>query len=526
MSNSSKLICRTVSEAGSIEALYVYDAYGNTIEQYNYTYDAVGRRISCVYLGSAFVRPDQITYSYNARSELTNAYAKVDTDYHYGYVYDDIGNRKIAIERGTHIFYMANNLNQYSLINDFVPKFDDDGNQLLIRSSTGVWFVKYNGENRPSQWTRVSDNYTLTMSFDMMGRQVENNGVRSVYDGYLRIVNCYGAGGAAYVVWDPSEGIDTRSVVSSEHSSVFLHMLDGVKNVSEIFGSENKCLSHYVYAPFGAIIHNDSLLNSSNKWRYSCESFDDCIGVYYYNFRHYSTEDGRWFSRDPLVEPDIKNIYSFVANNVINNTDFLGLDVVDDYMERLKDNAAIISQMNCDFLLACDYAASNNQKFNARSVCIRIQRELKKLFPNKGISILKDYTAGGLKKAIDDAKCLCGIVYVGHVGIRSGDKPTRLIFNERSSLVSEYYDSDKEVERIPIADIDSAKFSNVVCRQFLVAVAASVLGIIHMIYGILLGVNRLKHIIKRTTRLRRHLQKELGLQYLAQIERLIFVMDK
>jgi RHS repeat-associated protein len=214
-----------------------------------------------------------------------------------------------------------------------------------------------------------------------------------------------------------------------------------------------------VYAPFGAIIHDDSLLNSSNKWRYSCESFDDCIGVYYYNFRHYSTEDGRWFSRDPLVEPDIKNIYSFVANNVINNTDFLGLDVVDDYMERLKDNAAIISQMNCDFLLACDYVASNNQKYNARSVCIRIQRDLKKLFPNKGISILKDYTAGGLKKAIDDAKCLCGIVYVGHVGIRSGDNPTRLIFNERSSLVSDYRDSDKEVERIPIADIDSAKFS-------------------------------------------------------------------
>ena len=33
MSNSSKLIGRSVSEAGSIEALYVYDAYGNTIEK-------------------------------------------------------------------------------------------------------------------------------------------------------------------------------------------------------------------------------------------------------------------------------------------------------------------------------------------------------------------------------------------------------------------------------------------------------------------------------------------------------------
>ena len=454
----------------------------NVISQYDYTYDVMGRRISCAQSGSALAHPDTITYGYNIRSELTNAVAAVDSDYRYAYDYDDIGNRKTAIERGANIVYVANRLNQYSLVNDFIPLFDDDGNQTLIRSSTGVWSVQYNGENRPINWIRVSDDHILSMSFDMMGRQVDNNGERCVYDGYLKVASYRRAGEASCVVWDVSEGIDTRPVFSFEQGSMFLYAFDGLKNVSEIAKCGDERLAHYTYAPFGGAAHDGSLLSGRNRWRYSCESFDECLGVCYYNFRHYSLEDGRWLSRDPLVEPEGINIYSFVANDVINNTDLLGLDVVDDYMERLKANAATIAQMDCNFLMACDYAASNSEKFNARSVCDRIQRELKLLFPNKSISILSDYTASGFKNAINDAKCLCGVVYVGHVGRWEGGKPARLIFNERSSLTAEYHDSDDEVERIPMEDIDDAKFSK--CSMSAIFGCASGVGAGYTTYDI------------------------------------------
>ena len=100
-------------------------------------------------------------YGYNSRNELTNA-VKNATLNEYVYQYDDIGNRLSATELaagGSQLVatdYTANSLNQYTSISnsapsagDFTPQYDLDGNQTLIKTSTGVWAVTYNGENRP-----------------------------------------------------------------------------------------------------------------------------------------------------------------------------------------------------------------------------------------------------------------------------------------------------------------------------------------------------------------------------------------
>ena len=49
--------------------------------------------------------------------------------------------------------------------------FDDDGNQTLVKTATGIWHVKYNGEGRPVNWSSGSTN--ITMKFDRLGRRVE-----------------------------------------------------------------------------------------------------------------------------------------------------------------------------------------------------------------------------------------------------------------------------------------------------------------------------------------------------------------
>ena len=139
---------------------------------------------------------DTIPYCCNSRSEPTNAVAAIDSDYRYAYAYDDIGNRESSSERGTNFLYTANNLNQYTAVDDFTPQFDDDGNQALIKTATGIWSVAYNGENRPILWTciqsnnqTITNNQTISMSFDRMGRRVTKNEQRFVYDGYLQIAN-------------------------------------------------------------------------------------------------------------------------------------------------------------------------------------------------------------------------------------------------------------------------------------------------------------------------------------------------
>ena len=109
-------------------------------------------------LGCRYVFINDEQYGYNVRDELIAADEV-------SYAYDDIGNRTTA-EGKT---YTANNLNQYTAIDDFVPEYDADGNQTLIQTSTGVWQVTYNAENRPILWEQ--DDTVVTMAFDRMGRR-------------------------------------------------------------------------------------------------------------------------------------------------------------------------------------------------------------------------------------------------------------------------------------------------------------------------------------------------------------------
>jgi RHS repeat-associated protein len=48
-------------------------------------------------------------------------------------------------------------------------------------------------------------------------------------------------------------------------------------------------------------------------------------GIYYYGYRHYSPELGRWLSRDPIAENGGVNLYAMVGNDAVNRWDLLGL---------------------------------------------------------------------------------------------------------------------------------------------------------------------------------------------------------
>ena len=144
-----------------------------------------------------FINDEQ--YGYNVRDELISA-NDVSCNYDDIGIYaptsvSEVGNRTTA-EGKT---YTANNLNQYTAIDDFAPQYDDDGNQTLIKTETGIWSVSYNAENRPIRWQ--SGDTVITMAFDRMGRRVEMRTVkdgaetlqRFVYDNYLCIQQLRGA---------------------------------------------------------------------------------------------------------------------------------------------------------------------------------------------------------------------------------------------------------------------------------------------------------------------------------------------
>ncbi len=313
----------------------------NVISQYDYTYDSAGRRVAIGRSGSAMSETRTDEYGYNIRGELISAAKNAEGAkvIEYQYAYDDIGNRLISLDLGTNRTYTANNLNQYtqisnlcdsaSLREEFLPQFDDDGNQTLIQTSTGIWQVQYNGENRPVVWQCVSTNSPthnsstpslIMMSYDRMGRRVTKNNQRFVYNGYLQIAD---SNGNAYI-WDPTESIATRPLVWQHGDSVLYYTHDGNKNVREVISDEGEVATHYEYAPFGNLTLSIGDCASYNPWRFSSEYNDETLGLLYFSYRHYDYGGGKWMTRDFIGENAGINLFEYVHNEPILLFDSLG----------------------------------------------------------------------------------------------------------------------------------------------------------------------------------------------------------
>jgi RHS repeat-associated protein len=237
-------------------------------------------------------------------------------------------------------------LTQYifaSLREEFHPQFDDDGNQTLVKTATGVWQVTYNGENRPVLWTLInsftpnsSTPTLLSMSFDRMGRRVQyletcgnatNENKVFIYDGYLQVANFdFAIQNAQRFAWDPTEPIATRPLVfydSAEPMQFYTH--DGNKNVSESLVDNGASFAHYEYSPFGSAVLQKGERAKENPWRFSSEFGDDLLGLLYYNYRHCNTTMGRWVARDPIDLLSGWPEYGFCLEDAILHYDCLGL---------------------------------------------------------------------------------------------------------------------------------------------------------------------------------------------------------
>ena len=118
-----------------------------------YSYDSLGRPTARNTSRQGSVKND--TFGYNNRSELRSATVNGSN---YAYDYDNIGNRETATDSEIITTYTANELNQYTAVDDFTPTFDADGNQTLVKTSTGTWEVTYDAENRPVSFTNAETN--------------------------------------------------------------------------------------------------------------------------------------------------------------------------------------------------------------------------------------------------------------------------------------------------------------------------------------------------------------------------------
>ncbi len=73
-------------------------------------------------------------------------------------------------------------------------------------------------------------------------------------------------------------------------------------NVKDVLDEQGGSVAAYTYDPFGRTFSSSGSFATTNKWRFSTKMFEDDWGLYYYGYRYYSPDTGRWLSRDPLGE--------------------------------------------------------------------------------------------------------------------------------------------------------------------------------------------------------------------------------
>ncbi|WP_176014695.1 RHS repeat-associated core domain-containing protein [Victivallis sp. Marseille-Q1083] len=305
------------------------------ISAFLYTNDALGRRTSMNRSGSAFTAADILSYTYNSYSELTGASSNNNASYSYNYTYDPIGNRKTAGLAGTNWTYTANNLNQYSALNQTGtvqnPTYDADGNMLTRDGWTQTW----NAENRMIKAEKGTAK--LEFAYDYMGRRIEKkvyNGntltshIRFVYDGYKLIEELNGVSNNAVLrryVWQ-SVMLDTPlTVFDVAANKTYFYHTDANKNVTDLTDSTGAIVAHYEYSPFGQLVKSSGTYANTNVFTWSSEYADRETDLIYYNFREYDPKLGRWLTRDTENEKEQLNLMCFVGNDPINNWDYLGL---------------------------------------------------------------------------------------------------------------------------------------------------------------------------------------------------------
>jgi RHS repeat-associated protein len=166
-----------------------------------------------------------------------------------------------------------------------------------------------------------------------------SNDTRFVYDGWSLVaeLNASSLQPNATFVW----GLDLSgsmqgaggvggllfTTVNSELGTVnYAPAYDGNGNIVALIDLADGSLSaEYEFSPFGEVIKASGSSATANPFRFSTKYTDAETGLLYYGNRYYSPSAGRWLSRDPIEEDGGVNLYGFVSNDPISNTDSIGL---------------------------------------------------------------------------------------------------------------------------------------------------------------------------------------------------------
>ncbi|MCG8526731.1 MAG: RHS repeat-associated core domain-containing protein, partial [Opitutales bacterium] len=252
--------------------------------------------------------------------------------------------------------YRKESGNQFLPKSPVEPQHDEDGNL----TQDARWDYTWDGENRliamETRALTVSagvPQQKLEFAYDGQSRRIQkkvsswtgsswmpDQDTRFIWDGWnliteLDALNTYAA--INTYVWglDLSGSMQGAGGVGGllfieNTSKDFIPAYDGNGNVlAYVNAITGETEAEYEYGAFGETLRTEGETADDFNFQFSTKYVDAETRLYYYGYRYYDPETGRWPNRDPLQEDGGVNLYGFVVNNPISLIDILGLQFID-----------------------------------------------------------------------------------------------------------------------------------------------------------------------------------------------------
>ena len=242
--------------------------------------------------------------------------------------------------------------------------YDDDGNMTF----DGLWNFSWDAENRLTKCERSAALVSagapylrVEHDYDMKGRRIRSSIFTSVgagppseqtifvFDGW----KCLGEIAMdGQIVRKFTWGLDLAGDVSGESTgnvgallwlvdqasdNTHIYLYDRNGNVTGLVDQSTQIRSAtYDYDASGQMLVCAGSYSKLNPFTFSTKYADHRCELLYYGYRWLSPSIGRWISRDPGEEGGGLNLYSFNANDSVNQIDTLGLKPY--YVARTMDH--------------------------------------------------------------------------------------------------------------------------------------------------------------------------------------------
>jgi RHS repeat-associated protein len=316
---------------------------GRVLSQFDYTYETTGEiHTQRRYQPGLEPARTTYTYQYDAARQLLAAVLEDRTDATvktYAYDYDAAGNRIGEDVGASHRSASFNTVNQLVSLQrgkktwDFT--YDANGNLL----SDGVRTFEWDARDRLT--AIVSGNRRSEFSYDGFDRRVrivEERKGAVVSDVWL--LWCGTAICAQRIVDTGTSALQKRffSFGETDDERVYFYTRDYLGSIRQMTDTAGAVVTSYDYDPYGRTIASNGEATAS--FGYANYYVHAPSQLYLTQYRAYDPTQGRWLSRDPVVEDRGTNLYRFVHNDPINLIDLQGLspDTVQGYaVDQVKD---------------------------------------------------------------------------------------------------------------------------------------------------------------------------------------------